>query len=183
MAKENRPTISIKHLFSVEELSNQFDWENLNIPTPDGNTLTTKDFSLVAVGIPNIKNEKWDMDIKDNRYAEQEDLIYALVVNGKLLKIGKSITTMAKRVQSYHCGKNAYRSKPNATNSATNWFILQSVLSIGRPVYIYVLYIPRTEGKFMGWSYHNRISKEIEGKLLLAFETTVGYKPIGNKQS
>ena len=123
------------------------------------------------------------MDIKDERYKTQEDLIYALVIDGKLLKIGKSITTMKERISSYHCGKNAYRQKANATNSATNWFILQSVLAINLPVYIYVLYIPRTDGEFMGWSFHNRISKEVEGRMITTFFTQYGFKPIVNKQN
>jgi len=70
------------------------------------------------------------MDIKDPKYKTTEDLIYVLVIEDKIFKIGKSITTMEKRIGSCHTGKNAYRQKENATNSATNWFILQSVLAI-----------------------------------------------------
>lgn len=180
MTKE---TISVKHLNTIEDLNKELNWEDFKIQTPDNSFLTSKDFELIAVGHPNQEKERWDMDIKDDRYKTQEDLIYALVVAGKLLKIGKSITTMQKRIQSYHCGKRAYRSKPNATNSATNWFILQSVLAINKPVEVYVLYIPRTEGEFMGWRYHNRISKEIEGKIIKAFVDQYNFKPIGNKQN
>ena len=179
----SRETISVKHLTSVEQLNRELDWKDFKVKTPTGKILTPEDFTLVAIGNPNRQLEKWDMDIKDVRYKTQEDLIYALVINGKLLKIGKSITTMYKRVQSYHCGKNSYREKANATNSATNWYILQSVLAINLPVYIYVLYVPRTDGEFMGWSFHNRISKEIETKLIAAFYEQYSFKPIGNKQS
>lgn len=178
-----KETISVKHLTKKEDLDGQLDWNNFKIDTPNGYTITPKDFTLVAVGNPNQNCERWDMDIKDDRYKKQEDLIYALVVNGKLLKLGKSITTMEKRVTSYHCGKDSYRKKENATNSATNWFILQSVLAINLPVYIYVLYIPRTDGEYMGWTYHNRISKEIEKKMITAFGEQFGFKPIGNKQN
>ena len=180
MAKD---TISVTHLTDISQLSNQLSWDDFQIETPNGYKLTKNDFDLIAIGKPNISCERWDMDILDLRYKTKEDLIYALVIDGKLLKIGKSITTMQKRVQSYHCGKNAYREKPKATNSATNWYILQSVLSINLPVYIYVLYVPRTDGEFMGWTYHNRISKEIESKLITAFHTKYGFKPIGNKQN
>lgn len=175
-------TISTQHLTKKEDLNNELNWDDFEILTPSGERLTKDDFKLVAIGKPNIEKEKWDMEIKDEKYNNQEDLIYALVVAGKLLKLGKSITTMKKRVQSYHCGKNAYRKKENATNSATNWFILQSVLAIGEPVYIYCLYIPKTIGQFMGWEYHNRISKEIEAKLITTFYETYKTKPIGNKQ-
>ena len=178
-----RETISVTHLTNKDQLRNELLWEDFKINTPNGQSLTAADFDLIAIGNPNNQNERWDMDIKDPRYLTQEDLIYALVIDGKLLKIGKSITTMKKRVQSYHCGKNAYREKSNATNSATNWYILQSVLAINLPVYIYVLFVPRTDGKFMGWTYHNRISKEIESILITAFYNQYGFKPIGNKQN
>lgn len=178
-----KETISVKHLTNINDLKNELDWKDFKIKTPDDSFLTYQNFELVAIGYPNQEKERWDMDIKDDRYYTQEDLIYALVVAGKLLKIGKSITTMKKRIQSYHCGKQAYREKPNATNSATNWFILQSVLFINKPVEVYVLYIPQTEGKFMGWKYHNRISKEIEGKIITAFVSQYNFKPIGNKQN
>lgn len=174
--------MSTNHLTSIEQLSNQLNWDEFSISTPDGNTLTANNFELIAVGYPNREKEKWDMDTIDPRYDTQEDLIYALVIDGKLLKLGKSITTMKKRVSSYHCGKNSYRQKPNATNSATNWFILQSVLAIGLPVEIYALFIPQTQGEFMGWTYHNRVSKEVEGRLLSAFCKKYGYRPIGNIQ-
>lgn len=178
-----RNTISVKHLTKLEELNRELDWTNFKIKTPNGEFLTKENFTLVAIGTPDQNLEKWHMNILDKRYNTQEDLIYALVINGKLLKLGKSITTMKKRIQSYHCGKDAYRSKPNATNSATNWFILQSVLSINKPVEIYVLYIPHSIGEFMGWTYHNRVSKEIEGKIITAFFSQYGFKPIGNKQN
>ena len=179
----SRETISVTHLTNKEQLSNELVWSEFKIKTPSGYVITPKDFDLVAIGMPNQQCEKWDMKIKDDRYNTEEDLIYALVVDGKLLKLGKSITTMKKRIQSYHCGKNAYREKVNATNSATNWYILQSVLAMNLPVYIYILYVPRTDGEFMGWTYHNRISKEIETKLIAAFYEQYGTKPIGNKQN
>ncbi len=178
-----RETISVTHLTHISQLNNQLNWKDFCINTPDGSLLTPNDFKLVAVGHPNQQKEKWDMEIIEECYSTQEDLIYALVIGGKLLKIGKTIKTMKNRVGSYHCGKNAYREKENATNSATNWYILQSVLSIDMPVYIYALYVPRTDGEFMGWTYHNRISKEIEGKLIAAFYKKYGFKPIGNKQN
>lgn len=180
MAKE---TMSVTHLTNINQLNNELKWKDFKIKTPNGQTLTSQDFDLVAIGTPNKDAEKWDMDIKDKRYINKEDLIYTLVIDGRLLKIGKSITTMKKRVQSYHCGKNKYREKSNATNSATNWYILQSVLAINLPVYIYVFYIPETKGEFMGWTYHNRISKEVESKLITAFYKQYKFKPIGNKQN
>jgi len=178
-----RKTISVKHLDNISELNNEVNWSDFSINTPNGNILSKENFSLVAIGNPNIEKEKWDMNVLDERYNTQQDLIYFLVIENKILKIGKSITTMAKRVKSYHCGKDSYRRKKHATNSATNWFILQSVLSINKPVYIYVLFVPQTSGEFMGWTYQNRISKEIEGKIISTFQAKYGKKPIGNKQN
>ncbi len=181
MAKE---TISATHLTNIEELKNELDWKEFKIDTPDGNVLSSDDFTLIAVGNPNRQKERWDMEVLDDRYNTLQDLVYALVIEGKLLKIGKSITTMKKRVQSYHCGKQSYREKANATNSATNWFVLQSVLSINKPVMVYALYdIPRTESAFRGWNFHNRISKEIESKIIEAYLKKYKTKPIGNKQN
>lgn len=178
-----RETISASHLTSVEQLNGQVKWDEFELPMPNGQTLSKRDFVLAAVGTPNREAEKWDIEVKDARYNTQQDLIYVLVVAGRILKIGKSITTMKKRIESYHCGKNAYRLKQNATNSATNWFILQSVIAMDKPVYIYVLYIPSTQGEFMGWGYQNRVSKEIEGKVISEFVRIYGSKPIGNKQT
>ncbi len=177
-----KSTISTKHLTSFTELSKELNWNTFSINTPDGNKLTKNNFTLIAIGYPNKEFEKWDMEILNNDYSTKEDLIYVLVIENKILKIGKSITTMKKRIQSYHCGKNAYRLKNNSTNSSTNWFILQSVLAIGKPVYIYALYVPNTKGTFMGWVYQNRISKEIENKIISSFSTQYGFKPIGNRQ-
>ena len=56
--------------------------------------------------------------------------MYCFVIDGKILKIGKTDTTMAKRVQSYNCGKKAYRE--NGTCSTTNYNILQSFLAINK---------------------------------------------------
>ena len=178
-----RETISVKHLESINELDTQLNWEDFQVTTPNGQTLSPKDFPLVAIGYPNQSKEKWDMKILDERYKTHEDLIYALVIGGKLFKLGKSIDTMKERIQSYHCGKNAYRKKQNSTNSATNWYVLQSVLAINQPVYIHVLFIPYTKGEFKGWTFHNRISKEIENRLVTSFYQQHGFKPIGNKQN
>ena len=175
-------TMSKHHLTSFAELANELDWDKFAIATRSGRMLTNQDFDLIAIGRPNQEKERWDMQILDTRYNSTEDLVYALVVGGKLLKIGKSITTMQKRVQSYHCGKNAYRAKSNSTNSATNWYILQSVLAINMPVYIYAMYIAPSQGEFMGWTYTNRVSKEVEGIIIGAFADTYGFMPIGNRQ-
>lgn len=175
-------TFSTTYLNSVSQLNSECKWNNLCIKTPNA-TITPKDFVLLAIGTPNLIEEKWEIEIKDPRYNSRNDLVYALVIDGKILKFGKSITTMKKRVQSYHCGKDKYRIKKNATNSASNWYILQSVLHIGKPVYIYALFVPTTKGHFKGWTYCKRVSKEIEGLLLSAFETQYGSKPIGNRQS
>jgi len=178
--KKNK-TISTTYLKSMEELNNEFNWSEFSVSTPT-ETIDTTHFELIAIGNPDQKNESWVMDIKNNKYKTTDDLIYVLVIEDKIFKIGKSITTMEKRIGSYHSGKNAYREKENATNSSTNWFVLQTVLAINKPVYIYVLYVPQTKNSFMGWTYHNRVSKEIETLLLAAFNKKYKKNPIGNKQ-
>lgn len=179
MTKRN--TISTTYLQNINDLDNEFDWNEFSIQTPT-HTIDSNSFELIAIGTPNKEKESWNMEIKSDKYNTIEDLIYILVIKNKIFKIGKSITTMSKRIASYHCGKNAYREKENATNSATNWFVLQSVLAINEPVYIYALYIPQTQNSFMGWTYNNRVSKEIETKLLSEFNKKYLRSPIGNKQ-
>lgn len=178
-----RETISVTHLTSLTQLNNQINWKEFSISTPCGKPLSCDNFKLVAIGYPNQIKERLDVNVIDDEYNTRKDLIYALVINEKILKVGKSIKTMKGRIASYHCGKNAYRNKPNSTNSATNWFVLQSALSLNLPVYIYVLYIPATTGEFMGWTFQNRVSKEVEALVIEAIKNKYGFKPIGNKQN
>ena len=175
-------TFSATHLTSISQLCHELNWKDFKVKMENGQYLTANNFSLIAIGNPDSQNEKWIMDVKDEKYNNTCDLIYALVVEGKLLKLGKSITTMKERISSYHCGKNAYRQKKNATNSATNWFILQSVIAMGKPVYVYAFFTERSYGEFMGEKFQNRISKEIEAIILARFAEQYGFRPLGNRQ-
>ncbi len=178
-----KSTFSTKHLTTFNELNNEIDWESLLLETPDKTNITPKDFILLAIGTPNKEKESLTMEIIDDKYNTEQDLIYVLVIEGKILKFGKSITTMEKRILSYLTGKNSYRNKAKATNSASNWFILQSLLSIGLKVHIYGIFIPKTQGSFRGWEYQNRVSKEIEKILLDNFKKKYHKSPIRNRQS
>ena len=73
------------------------------------------------------RNQREDMRFipRDVAFLENEALVYVLVVKTptatKVLKVGKTSTSMKKRVASYNCGKDEYRAK--GTCSTTNWFV------------------------------------------------------------
>lgn len=54
------------------------------------------------------KNKKTNWDIKINipekEYKKRQNLVYILVYNGNIIKIGGTKTGLKNRIQSYHCG-------------------------------------------------------------------------------
>ena len=104
----------------------------LDIDTVINKSVSFKDFKYknkfkkIAVLIPNLNKEKLDIEYCNINYKNEKGMVYLFVVNGVLLKIGSTITTLSKRIQSYNCGKKAYRL--NGTCSTTNYFVLQNFL-------------------------------------------------------
>lgn len=76
----SKTTISTTHLTNKDELCNELSWNEFKIKTPNEYILTNQDFELVAIGHPNQALERWDMEIINEKYQTQEDLIYALVI-------------------------------------------------------------------------------------------------------
>lgn len=97
-------------------------------------------FEKIATLIPNNETESLKVKESTTKYDSIEGIVYCFVVDGKILKLGKTDTTMKKRVQSYNCGKRAYRER--GTCSVTNYAVLQSFLAIGSPIEIWGYAVP-----------------------------------------
>ena len=98
-------------------------------------------FKKIFTLYPDVENEKLDIMNSEEETANKRGLVYCFVIDGILLKIGSSTTSMKARIQSYNCGKESYRE--NGTCSTTNFFILQTFLNIGKEVDVYA-YFPET---------------------------------------
>ncbi len=88
--------------------------------------------------IPNKDAEKLEIETIDSDFIDKKGCVYVFVIEGKILKIGQTITNIKERVQSYNCGKVEYRI--SGTNSPTNYFILQSILKINKKVTVYAFF-------------------------------------------
>lgn len=97
-------------------------------------------FTLVGELIPNQEKEKLEFYGDEEKYSNTEGAVYLFVIDDKILKIGKTDSTMKKRIQSYNCGKRQY--KENGTCSTTNYKVLQSFLTIGKRVELYCYFVP-----------------------------------------
>ena len=129
MAKQkNKNIVPLK---KVEELANECDYENFEYK---------EHFSWICKLLPNNDKEKWEIEILDEAKCQEKGFVYVFVIDGKIFKIGQSISNIKERVQSYNCGKTEYRI--NGTNSTTNYFVLQSLLKINKEVLVYA-FVPQ----------------------------------------
>lgn len=97
-------------------------------------------FSYVGKIIPNKEKERLDFVGDTKKYNNIEGVVYLFVVEDRILKLGKTDTSMKKRIQSYNCGKKQYRE--NGTCSTTNYKVLQSFLAINKSVSLYCYFVP-----------------------------------------
>lgn len=67
----------------------------------------------------------WEAD----EYSSESGLVYIIVVDGVIFKIGQTSKTMKARIQSYNCGKQSYRDN-GGTNSVSNYYVLQSLIAL-----------------------------------------------------
>lgn len=97
-------------------------------------------FTRIGELIPDRENEKLLFYGDIDKYENIEGAVYLFVINDKILKLGKTDTSMKKRIQSYNCGKKQYRT--NGTCSTTNYKVLQSLLAINEKVELYCYFVP-----------------------------------------
>ena len=141
-----------------------------------------KHFILLCNLIPNSDKEKIEIEYIRPNLEKKPGLVYIMVIEKKLFKIGQTINTMKDRVQSYNCGKVEHRI--NGTASTTNFFILQSILKINKKVKVYVMFPEQPTFEVFGKkisSSHPPV-KIVEKKLIKEFINDYGKKPIGITQ-
>ncbi len=129
--------------------------------------------------IPNKDQEKLEIEVISADEFDKTGCVYVFVIQGKIFKIGHTITNIKKRIQSYNCGKIEYRI--SGTNSTTNYFVLQSFLALNEKVQVYAFFPEQPIYELFGKSYKNSFppSKQAEKIILEAFIK----KPIGCTQT
>lgn len=127
-----------------------------------------------------INLEKLFMINVNEDLNKKSGLVYAIVINGKLFKIGQTITSFSKRLQSYNCGKKEYRER--GTCSVTNYYILQSLLNISTGIEIFVYPLEKQKYSLFGEWYTDDlpIGKKAEKVIMNQFKN--GKIPKGNIQ-
>lgn len=111
-----------------------------------------------------------------------EGLVYIFVIEDKIFKIGHTIKSIIKRIQSYNCGKIEYRIK--GTNSTTNYFVLQSLLKIDKTIDVFAFFPQKPTYNIFGKNYYDSYppSKRAENVILNKFIANHHKKPIGCTQ-
>ncbi len=169
--KKNRNIVILK---DIDDLQNEISY----------NEFEYKDyFSHLCNLIPNNELEKLEIEVIDEEKIKTEGLVYVFVIEGKIFKIGHTITPITKRIQSYNCGKTEYRI--SGTNSTTNYFVLQSLLKINKKVNVYAFFPQKPKYSLFGEEYQDSfpVSKRAENIILENFIKKHNKKPIGCTQT
>ncbi|CAJ2375831.1 MAG: conserved hypothetical protein [Arenicellales bacterium IbO2] len=136
---------------------------------------------------PDRKKEKLFIRRSNQEKIGVDGLVYAMVIKGKIFKIGQTTMKFRGRLSSYNCGRRKFRER--GTPSTTNFFVLQSLLAINLPVQIYA-YFAKKQGYeiFEGTKFAESgvasfpTPKIIEKKVNIEFIEHYGKSPIGNTQ-
>jgi len=168
--KKNRNIILLK---TIQELENELDYVNFE---------HKKYFQHLCNLIPNKDLEKLDIEIIDTKNFKKRGLVYVFVIEGKIFKIGHTITAISDRVQSYNCGKTEYRIA--GTCSTANYFVLQSLLSINKNIEVYTYFPELPKYEIFGIEYQDSfpIPKRAEKEILKEFKAQYKKLPIGCTQ-
>lgn len=139
-------------------------------------------FELVCKLIPDRENETLIIEPINKELTLKEGIVYVFVIDGKIFKVGESINSIKDRVQSYNCGKLEYRLK--GTCSTTNFYVLQSLLTIGEEVEVYGYFPVQPEYTIFGNKYKSSksASKVAENLIIKDFVEEYDKKPIGCTQ-
>ena len=124
----------------------------------------------------------------EEKYDSYRELIYAIVIDGKIVKIGGTYTGMKKRHGSYNCGTRKARAK--GTCSVTNFDITEyqfTALRQGKTVEWYVFDVPLAETTVnLPWgdeiSYNAKTYLKYESSLTHKYAALKGAVPPLNKQ-
>ena len=145
----------------IKHTANKYSNRNENLITAeeaDAVELYLKDFEyknffrFLCRLRPNPEEEKLEITDEVNEEKFNTDkmsgLVYLFVMNGKILKVGSTITPFVKRVQSYNTGKTRYRI--SGKNSTTNYFCLQSFLKINKTIDVYAFFPEKATADVFG---------------------------------
>ena len=124
----------------------------------------------------------------EEKYKSYRELIYAIVIDGKIVKIGGTYTGMKKRHGSYNCGTRKARAK--GTCSVTNFDITEyqfTALRQGKTVEWYVFDVPLAEATInLPWgeeiTYNAKTYMKYESSLSHKYAELRGAVPPFNKQ-
>ena len=166
--RNEQPLRSVKELDGSQRWADYFDRER---------------FVHLCTLAPDNDRERLEVAaVHDEEGMKREGLVYAMVVDGRIFKIGQSINTFKNRLGSYNTGKMSYRSR--STNSGANFFILQSLLLFNEAVEIYAFFPPHRRWRLFGRTGHEAFpsTKVAERALLDRYAKRYGAKPIGCSQ-
>ena len=125
---------------------------------------------------------------KKEEYESYRELIYAIVIDRKIVKIGGTYTGMKKRHGSYNCGTRKARAK--GTCSVTNFDITEyqyTAIREGKTVEWYAFDVPEAETTInLPWgdeiSYNAKTYLKYESSLTHKYAELRGSVPPLNKQ-
>ena len=124
----------------------------------------------------------------EDKYSSYRELIYFIVINGKIIKIGGTYVGLKGRHSSYNCGTRKARAK--GTCSLTNFDITEyqyAAIRDGKRVEWYVFDVPLAEATVnLPWgeeiTYNAKTYMKYESSLCHKYAELNGSVPIGNKQ-
>ena len=125
----------------------------------------------------------------EDKYNSYRELIYAIVINGKIIKIGGTYVGLKGRHSSYNCGTRKARAK--GTCSLTNFDITEyqyAAIRDGKKVEWYVFDVPLAEATVnLPWgeeiTYNAKTYLKYESSLCAKYAELNGSVPICNKQN
>ena len=120
----------------------------------------------------------------EEKYDSYRELIYAIVIDGKIVKIGGTYVGMKGRHGSYNCGTRKARAK--GTCSVTNFNITETQFAAirdGKKVEWYVFDVPLAEATInLPWgdeiTYNAKTFYKYESSLCAKYAELTGHFPI-----
>jgi hypothetical protein len=94
-----------------------------------------KYFEFLCTLIPERNNERIIIKEINEILIHRKGVLYIFLLNNRIIKVGSSTVSFKERVSSYNCGRKKFRK--NGTCSTTNYLVLQSLLNINKPIFVY----------------------------------------------
>lgn len=138
-------------------------------------------FAFICEAAPERMDEKLVITGKDDSNVNRS-CVYAMVIDGRIFKIGSALNGVGGRIGSYNAGRMKYRGR--GTNSTTNFWVLQTLINLAKPVRFYGVFPPLRKCEFFGETFREPFpsAKAVEKVVLQRFVDTYGRKPVGCTQ-